>query len=310
MLRRRALTSLALLAALLRTPPAAADHQDDASLGPKFPSSVDELSAPRLPAPFIMPDLSHEAWDVNVGWLLGLATARRDGGTSPVLGLARASVEGDIVLPRRFYVGATVPFASALAPDGSTTGAKTVLGNVEVHARIVFPLPSWLAFGAVFGVAAPTARFDKESGAQAAATVATSLEPTDAVYFEPDAIALRPAMDMRILRGAFIVQARQGVDVVIDGATGRTVTTGRFLGHVGVHMKRDLEVSIEATQIYFFDEKVSDSRRTAITLGPGVRLPLGPVDVGAAVVTSLFAPLSNEIDRFLALRLSLVAHLK
>lgn len=309
MIRWRALTSLALLAVLLRAPPAAADEPDAAPVGPK-PSSIDELSAPRLPAPFIMPDLSHEAWDLGIGWLLGIATARRDGGTSPVLGLARASVEGDIVLPRRFYVGATLPFATALAPDGSTTGAKTVLGNVEVHARIVFPLPSWLAFGAVFGVAAPTARFDKESGARAAATLATSLEPTDAVYFQPDAIALRPAMDMRILRGPFIVQARQGVDVVIDGATGRTVTTGRFLGHVGVHMNRDLEVSFEVTQIYLFDDKVSDSRRTAITLGPGVRFSLGSVDIGAAVVTSLFAPLSNDIDRFLALRISLVAHLQ
>lgn len=303
-----ALALTAFLAAAVAPRTAAADDSEEPT-GPKFPTSPDELSAPRLPPPFIMPDLSHEGWDFGMGWMLGVATARRDGGTSPVLALARATVEGDIVLPRRLYIGATLPFASGLTADGSS-GARTVAGNVELHGRIVFPLPSWLAFGAVFGVVVPTARYDRDSPAHDAAVAATSLEPTDALYFTPGVVALRPAMDMRIIRGPFIVQARQGIDIVIDSVTGRTVTTGRFLGHIGVHIQRDLEISIEGTQVYLFDERVPDNRRTAITLGPGARIPVGPVDIGAALVTNVFAPLSPEIDRFLAMRISLVVHLE
>ena len=276
---------------------------------PKFPASVDDLSAPRLPPPFVLPELSHPSWDIALGWLLGVASPARAERTSPVLGLARVTAEGDVFFPRRFYLGLTVPFASALAPDG-TSGAKTVLGNVEAHVRVVFPLPTWLAFGAVLGVVVPTSRYDHGSGAEAASMIAASLEPTDAVHFAPDTFALRPAMDVRVLRGPFVVQVRQGVDVVLDTAGGRAVTVGRFLGHGGLRLKRDVEVSIEATQSYTFDDRISDQRRSAITIGPGARLSLGAVDVGAAVLANVFEPLSREIDRFFALRLSLVAHLE
>lgn len=289
--------------------PAPAPASDDrAAEAPRFPIEVDDLS-PRLPSPFVLPELSHPSWDLAVGWLVGVASPATEGRTPPALGLGRATVEGDLVFPRRFYLGATLPLARALAPDGES-GTKTTIGNVEAHVRVVFPLPSWLAFGAVLGVVAPTARFDRGTGAYAAATAAASLEPTDGVHFVPDAFALRPAMDMRVLRGPFVVQARQGFDIVLDSTSGRAVTSGRFLGHIGVRWTQDIELSIEATQAYFFDERISDSRRTAMTIGPGARLTLGKVDIGAAVVSSLFEPLSHDIDRFIAARLSLVAHLE
>ena len=276
---------------------------------PKFPASVDDLSAPRLPPPFVLPELSHPSWDVGLGWLVGEATPVRADRISPALGLARLTAEGDVLFPRRFYLGITVPFASALAPDG-TSGAKTVLGNVEAHVRVVFPLPTWLAFGGVLGIVVPTSRYERGSGAEAAAMMAASLEPTDAIHFAPETFALRPGMDIRVLRGPFVVQVRQGVDVVVDTNLGRAVTTGRFLGHGGLRVRRDIEVSIEATQAYSFDDNVSDQRRSAFTMGPGARVSLGVVDVGAAVVTNVFEPLSRDIDRFLAIRLSVVAHLE
>lgn len=290
-------------------PARAAEPGNDRSAElPRFPVGVDDLS-PRLPSPFVLPELSHPSWDLAVGWLVGVASPAQADRTPPALGLGRATVEGDLVFPRRMYLGATLPLATALAPDGAS-GAKSLLGNVEGHIRVVFPLPSWLAFGAAFGVAAPTARFDRGTGASAAATAAASLEPTDSVHFIPDAVTLRPAMDMRVLRGPFVVQARQGIDIVLDTSTGRAVTIGRFLGHIGVRWTRDIELSIEATQAYFFDERVSDSRRTAMTIGPGARLTLGTIDIGGAIVSSLFDPLSRDIDQFIAARFSLVAHLE
>src|SRR4029079_8670604 len=129
--------------------------------------------------------------------------------------LARASIEGDLIFPRSLYFGATVPFASALAPDGAS-GAKTALGNVEGHVRVVFPLPSVLAFGAELGVFAPTATFERNSGAAAGAMAAASLEATYHVHLVPNEFALRAPMDARFLRGPVVIQARQGLDIVID----------------------------------------------------------------------------------------------
>ncbi|MDB4935071.1 MAG: hypothetical protein JWP87_2043 [Labilithrix sp.] len=318
-MRRRFVAGAFVLASALLAPappasaaaprPLSRPRKDDRTAEmPKFPASVDELSAPRLPPPFVLPELSHPYFDVSVGWLVGVAAPARAERTSPAMGIARATAEGDVIFPRRLYFGVTVPFAGALAPDASS-GAKTLLGNVEAHVRVVFPLPTWLAFGGVLGIVAPTARHAHGTGAEAASTIAASLEPTDAVFFAPDAFAIRPAMDVRVLRGAFVIQARQGIDIVLDTATGRAVTVGRFLGHLGLRVKRDVELSIEGTQAYLFDERVQDRRRAAVTLGPGAMLSLGTIDVGAAVVTSVFEPLSGEIDRFVAARVSLVAHI-
>ena len=306
--RARAPVPLAALAALVALTRVAGADDRTAEM-PKFPASIDELSAPRLPPPFVLPELSHPFWDIGIGWLVGVGATPSGGGarTSPALGLGRVSFEGDIAFPRRFYIGATLPFASALAPDGG--GAKSVPGNVESHVRVVFPLPSWLAFGAELGVVAPTARFDRGTSAHRAAVEASSLEPTDAVHFVPDAFALRPAMDLRVLRGPLVVQVRQGMDIVLDTSGGRAVTSGRFLGHAGVRLLDQLEVSVEATQSYLFDERFSDRRRTSMTIGPGARLSLGTIDLGMAVVSSLFDPISVDLERFVALRFSIVEHL-
>lgn len=287
------------------TPPAAEDHSAEV---PRFPASVDELSAPRLPPPFVLPELSHADLDLGVSWVLGFGGAERaDRSTSP-LGLVRATAEGDVIFPRRLYIGAIFPLASALSPDG-TSGSKTLLGNVEVEARVIFPLPSWLAFGAVLGLALPTASYGRGTGAAEAAIAAASLEPTDLVQFLPHTAAFRPGMDVRVLRGPFVVQARQGIDVALD-SSGRAVTVGRFLGHAGIRLRQAFEVSLEATQLYQFDERVRDDKRTAMTVGPGARLAVGSVDLGVALVTNLFAPLSAALDHFVAARLSLVMHLE
>src|SRR5688500_15425982 len=108
---------------------------------------------------------------------------------------------------------------------------------------------------------------------------ASSLEPTDYVHFLPGRWAIRPAGDLRIVRGPFVLQARQGFDFMIDEAgIERARTAGRVLVHVGYAPWRSFELSLEATQIYFFfteepfaapspslsaEERVIAERRTA-----------------------------------------------
>lgn len=275
---------------------------------PRFPASIDELSAPHLPPPFVLPELSHPDWDLAVAWLVGAGTSERADRPTSALGLLRLSAEGDVVFPRRFYIGGEAPFAGGPSQDGSG-GTKTLLGNVDLHARVVFPLPSWLAFGAVFGLTLPTAQFKRDTAASEAALAVAALEPTDLVQFKAGTVGFRPAMDMRLLRGPIVVQARQGIDVALD-SSGKAATVARLLGHIGVRIRSDFEVSLEATQLYQFDERVRDDKRTAMTVGPGARLLLPGVDIGVAIVTNLYAPLSPALDQFVAARISLIVHLE
>lgn len=291
----------------------------------------------RLPAPFVLPELSHPRLDARVDWLLGRMSPDQAGRPAAVAGVFRPAVETSLLVPRRLFFGLAWPVAAALPPDGGLapgeagvpSGARALLGNVGGHVRAVFPLPESLEIGFTLGVVAPTALFDRSSRAdRSVAEAAASLDPTSFVHFRPGRFALRPAGDVRFVRGPFVFQLRHGIDVVVDVAgVERVKLAGRLLGHVGLLVRPDLEVSMEATQLYLFssDEelsgastpgkafaeeyRISDEHRSALTVGPGVRLSLRDVDLGAAVVTNLSSPLSPAARGFLALNLSVIAHL-
>lgn len=295
------------------------------------------IPAPRLPAPFVLPELSHPWFDVRMDWFVGALAPETAGRPTAVAAIARPSVEATILVPRRIYAGVTYPFASALPPDGGlapgevgrAASARTILGNVEGHVRAVFPLPTWLEIGFTLGVVAPTSAFNRSHRPNRSAVDAvSSLDPTNYVHFLPDRVALRPAGDIRVLRGPFVFQGRHGIDILIDDeGIDRAKVAGRLLGHVGYLARSDLEISVEASQIYFFasDEKVdggapsaerafaekyriSDQRRAAFTIGPALRLSFREVDVGAAVVTNLGDPLSPAAAGFVGLRVSVIGH--
>ncbi len=270
---------------------------------------VDEPPTPRLPTPLSLPELTHGATHVTLTSSVGRARVEDATRPSSNVGLNRAAVEVLVGPRRRYYLGAVVPFGGALPPDGSG-GAKFLVGNVEAHARVVFPLPTLLAFGAQLGVVAPTALWDRNGAAGSAGRTAASLEPTDTWHFSPGVVALRPAFDMRLLRAPFVFQVRQGLDVVIDSSgSERAQTAGRLLAYAGVLVSRRVAFSIEASQLYLFSAQQPDASRAAFMVAPGVRLALGSVDVGAALVSSLFSPLVPSVEQLLALRLSLVFRL-
>lgn len=296
-----------------------------------------EVPFPRLPAPFLLPDLSHRRFDIHLDTFTGAMIPVDHGRPTSAMALFRVSGEAALLRSKRLFVGATVPFASALPPDGAllgdgsgpSSGARRFLGNLEAHVRAVFPLPSALEIGLLFAVSSPTARFERSNPANlSASTAAISMDPTNFVHFLPGRVALRPAADLRILRGRFVFQARQGVDILVDDKGIETAQAeGRILAHVGWLAKSDLEVSLEASQVYFFfaDAKadanadpsrrfedryrISDERRTALTIGPGIRWALSDMDLGASVITSLSEPLSPAGETFVGLRISLIAHL-
>jgi hypothetical protein len=298
---------------------------------PRFSSA---LPAPRLPAPFALPELSHPRLDVGVDWFLGRVD-QEGGDRNATAAIGRVSAEGSVVLPRRLFLGLTYPFAGALPPDGGLapgevgrpSGARTVLGNVEGHVRAVFPLPTWLEIGFTLAVVAPTARFERTRANRSATVAAASLDPTSQVHFLPDRVGLRLAGDLRILRGPFVLQARHGIDILIDDlGIDRAKVAGRLVAHVGWLVSHDVEVSVEGSQNYFFASddrptgasnadtafaeryRITDGRRSAIAIGPGVRFATPGFDIGAAFVSNLSDPLSPAADGFVALRVSVIAH--
>lgn len=323
----RWLRRLGVALLLVVATPAAARAQGVAAEPPRTGGLLDELTAPRLPTPFSVPELTHPDFDLSASWTPGLAIPRRGGAATAPVGLARLAAEGHVLARRRLYVGVALPLA--LGRDLTREGAATppLFGNVEAHVRVVLPMPSWLAVGAHLGVVAPTARFDRNGPAQQAALAAASLEPTDAAHFLPGRAALRPALDFRILRGRFVGHLRQGLDVLVDAAGVTPVTTaGRLLGHAGWLVTPELEISLEATQLYVVsartpatvsapfgapvDPQLTDRRRNATTFALGARLSSKDVDLGAALLTDLIDPLSIGLDRVVGLRLSVVPHIR
>ncbi len=304
--RTRALALSAPVAALVFASAAPSARADDVRAeAPQIAQLQDELSGPKLPPPFGVPELTHPGSDVRVDWIVG-------GAEGHSIGLLEPGAEARLGPLRRVYVGATWALA-AVAEDGSS--AKVVSGNVEGHVRVVFPMPSWLAVGAGIGVVAPTARWAHGSPAQAAAVAAASLDPTELVMLTPDALGFRPVLDMRLVRGPVVAQLRDGLDFALDTASDyRLRTTSRLVGHIGVLASPDVEVSVEGSQQYFltngdyYGVPITDDTRSLITLGPGVRLAFRDVDVGLAAATNVFSPLSDRFDRFVAVRLSIVAH--
>jgi hypothetical protein len=307
-------------------------HADDGD-GPRFTAAPSEG---RLPAPFVLPELSHPRFDLGADWFVARLAAGGDR-SGAVVGVVHPFFEASALAPRRIFVGATYPIAWALPPDGGLapgeigrpSGVRALLGNVEAHVRVVFPLPTSLESGFTLGVVVPTAPFDREDRAsRSASEAAMAVDPTNYVHFLPERVALRPAGDLRLLRGPFVVQARHGIDVLIDDAgIEHAKIAGRLVGHVGYRVRSHAEMSLEASQVYFFssDEKstgeptpakafadryrVSDSRRSAITLGPALRLSYPDADVGVSVVTNVGDPLSPAATSFVGIRVSVIGHL-
>jgi hypothetical protein len=291
---------------------------------------------PRLPGPFVFPALSHSGGDVGVDWFVGRHAPEGPDRPAAVAAIGLVSTEWNVLVPRRLFVGLTYPFAAALPPDGGLapgedalpSGRRILPGNAEGHVRAVFPLPTGLEIAFSLGVVAPTATFDRDLRSdRSAALAASSFDPTNVLYFLPGRVGLRPSGELRILRGPLLLQGRHGLDVFID-ETGidRAKVAGRLLAHVGVLVRRDLEVSVEASQMYFFasDEKVTgpptperafaekyritDDRRAAMTMGPAVRYAMRDFDLGASLVTNLTDPLSPVSAGFVGLRVSVIGH--
>lgn len=329
---RRAVVSV-LVAGVFAAVPGSAAADDPPRTG------TEATSLPRMPAAFVLPELAHAGVDFSIDWYTGHFSSMpgfaRSGGYA---GMGRAAMEANVVIPRRFFVGWSFPFGLGLPPDGGLapseaarpSGVRRFTGNVEAHIRTVFPLPTWLEIGFMLGVMFPTSVFSRDYRPNiSAARMIGSLDPTNYVDFLPGRLGFRPAGDLRIRSGSFLFQGRHGIDILLDNqGLSQTTVTGRLLAHVGYLLGPDLEVGLEASQFYFFAStdppssgtpaervfaetyRAKDGSRSATAIGPTLRAMTEFYDYGLAVVTNLADPLSPVSDRFLGVRLSIIAHVE
>lgn len=290
-----------------------------------------------MPAPFVVRDLAHPSLDVSLDWFVGrLAVNPGLARTHSFASLVRVAMEANVFIPRRLYLGATFPIGFALPPDGGLAkgeaarpeGERRFTGNFEAHIRTVFALPTWLEIGFELGIMAPTSIYDREYRPNRSASDAIgTLDPTNYIDFLPGRVGLRPAADLRIRRGDVIFQGRHGLDVLVDNqGIEKATVAGRLLAHVGYLARPDLEVSLEATQVYIMtsDDEVSsrtdpervfantyrirDGNRSSITIGPAIRAMTHDFDYGVSMITNLSDPLSPVTDGFVGLRFGIIAH--
>lgn len=292
-----------------------------------------------MPAPFVLPDLAHRGLDIHLDTFVGRLSARPGFvRTTAPAAILRPELEANLFIKRRFYFGVALPIGFAMPPDGGLVagepgrpaGMRQFAGNLEVHARTVFPLPTWLEIGFVLGAVLPTGAFDRNNRPNRSAVDAiNTLDPTGYASFLPGRYALRPAGDLRIRRGSLVFQGRHGLDILLDHESiEKARLVGRLVGHLGYLARPDVEIAVEASQVYFLssDDKattgttpelqfaetyrVRDGNRSSITIGPSLRAMTRHFDYGVAIISNLADPLSPVADGFVGLRFSVIGHVR
>lgn len=235
---------------------------------------VDAL-APRARAyPTLLPDLLHREARAQWG---GVGGAAVDGsGRAHAALLTRLIIDAPLA-GQSLYGGLSLPIFAAL-PNDAPRGTRASPGGVELRLRWVWPLPAPYAVGVSLGAVVPTRVGDAAADVQRAAYTASSFAPHDRALARLGNFAARPAVDVRLVRGVFLVQLRQGFDVSIDG-NGSPHSAGILVIYLGFSLSRRVSLGLEASESYLLDRTVDEATRFAAALGPMLRWHTDVVDI-------------------------------
>ncbi len=267
---------------------------------PVFDDPYDVPSAPRPPT---LPELTHSDLTATLETTAG--TIVPNPGQDATHGyVQRLGIEVPVAL-RRWFVGLDYEVAA-----GDADGAfRVVGGNVQLQGRTVWATRTGLAFGGGFALGLPTATASSTDPGPSGqvALHAASLRPWDVSFFEIDSWGLRPFVDVRALDGPFVVQFRQGIDLMVS--TGSYDTQALF-GTAGVYFgwraTPYVATGIEAFEAYAINVPgVGDGARSTVILSPNVRLVLPWVEPAISVFTTVGTPLQGASQEIWGFRLAL-----
>jgi hypothetical protein len=272
------------------------------------PDDSDQM--PDAPAPPTLPDLTHRAVSLSVEATFASVQPRADaGGEAPDrVGVWIGRLEAETVLSnRRWYLG----MAQELA-RGQSSQAKdaTVLGNPEVWGRALWASRAGLAYGGGLGIVPPLVpQEQREQDAPSARASVRVVRPWDYPHFAGRVVTFRPFVDVRIIDGRFLLQLRQGVDVVKkavdDGSIPDTTMTSRTMFYMGYRPVDPLGLGLELSEVYFIKAPgVADDERAVFAVSPSLRWMSPVLQPAVSGIFPFDRPLFGAARDYWAVRLT------
>jgi hypothetical protein len=260
----------------------------------------DPYDVPPAPRPPTLPELTHSEIEGTLETTEG-ALIPPPGGVWNHAYVQRINIEVPVAL-RRWYLGTSYEVAAG----GTGSAFKAVGGNLAIDGRTLWATRTGLAFGGGMSLLFPTAAFDANGPSGVVALNSATLRPWDVTYFIPGVFGIRPFVDVRVLRGSFIAQFRQGLDLTVSpsqlGNRRLYATTGVYLGW---RATPQVAAGLEAFEEYVIDvPNVRDGARSAIVLSPNVRWSLPWVQPAISVFTNVGPPLYGANESMWGFRLA------
>jgi hypothetical protein len=243
----------------------------------------DPYDVPAAARPPTLPELTHPDLEATLETTAGALLPDQGGGATHAY-VQRLGIELPLG-PRRWYVGAAYEVASG-SSDGSF---ETIGSNLSLEGRTLWATRTGLAFGGGLRLTAPTAAFDPTGPAATVALEAATLRPWDVGFFLPNALGVRPFVDVRVLDGRFVAQFRQGLDLTVSTATPGDrrlyATAGTYFGW---RVTNRVAAGLEVFETYAIAVAgIRDGARSAIIASPNVRLSLPWVQPAISVFTNI-----------------------
>ena len=248
-------------------------------------------AAPRDPTEPIHPaDVSatlHARPELGVAIAGGVGVGRFGGGLRP---LAHGRLSAEVPLrPLPIYLGFS--YAGGLgAADG--LAPRPVTGAMALGGRAAWGSSMGFAFGGGFEVLVPTRlrgddRFHdadpvtpvaiRSAYRGAADRVATFAGPEGDAFW-PRGVVFRPSVDLRLVTGRFVFQAREAIGLAFDarapfGTDAQSRITASLTLYGAYRLGSALAVDLEAAEFYLVSgtETTEDGRRARFLVTPGLR---------------------------------------
>jgi hypothetical protein len=241
-----------------------------------------------------LPDLQHRDVMGTVEWS-GAAFAPGGGAWAERFTLEVPAAGRGWQIGVSYSAGGGRPPAGALAP---------VSANTEIWGRGEWVETTGLAFGGGLAIALPTSLHQASGRGARAANLLVSTRPWDAVLFDSRAFAVRPFIDMRAVRGRFVLQFRQRIDLglnVIGGGPDHT-TLSASIGLAASYRIGSFNAGLEAWQLYFIERETLDGQRSFFSLSPFLCAYAAKLEPCVSLLTNVDRPVSRDLDRVYVLR--------
>ncbi len=222
----------------------------------------------------------------------------------------------EIPVVRRFlWIGASYGLAAAQSP---TESKRFVPGEPQVYARVVHVEPNdKYTLGAGLGIVAPLIKQDDHDDGQrltqdTPSAIVAVLRPWDLASFLDRRVTLRPWFDVRIGRGNWIAQFRQGIDIAIRSSAigladhaGETELLSISTVYLGWQPTRAIALGLEAWEVYFLSTHlpITDRDRTAFAIAPGFRFFHPRLEPGISLFLPVGSTILGAVDSYWGLRL-------